>query len=613
MFSKQGIMKRLSVGALILAMTGTSLLTGCSGSASNAGSQTTEAQVTKDTEQAKTTEAESTAAQSEAVSSEPVTIKILSQLRSLAKNVTLDDIYIWHYLEYYMRQQGYNVTIEMEDAGADPGERMSLLLNTGDLPDIVIGIGLSNVDAVNYGVNEGMLLDWLPYLNDSEIMPNANALLTSNPEYFEGVICPDGKIYSLPGIEERTYLWLAGNLGGSEVYVNGDWLEACHLEPPQTSEELLDMMRAFSEKKKAEGGDGVVYIEASKGSIENSIWSGLGFYGSGLSQFGTTISIKDGKVELPAATEDYRTFIEIMHSMYSEGLISQDYFTIDTDTAASMGSTLKYPMVDAPFRTMSDPEAFKSWINMPPFTVGNNTTVVKSVNSNVTTGNLWASAETEHPEIVAKMMDFFYDKQDGVPIWLFGPKKGEDPLGLVEGWTVKDGKFTCKEVEDGNYENWDAYAQNHLIGPYPSCTLGVGYADSRNEDGSPKYLGTKSYVDPITGKEVEMVIKAVYTDDTIDGAIRLKKEAQWATDPVHVTTVRLPSVYLDGETARHADELSMLIGDQIKTESVNFITGKRPLSELDQYFEEIKSLGVDEFVEIYRNAYSRYIDSVFGD
>ena len=49
----------------------------------------------------------------------------------------------------------------------------------------------------------------------------------------------------------------------------------------------------------------------------------------------------------------------------------------------------------------------------------------------------------------------------------------------------------------------------------------------------------------------------------------------------------------------------------INAESAKFITGTRPLDEIEKFQEELKGLGVEEYVEIYRNAYSSYMDSIF--
>ena len=36
----------------------------------------------------------------------------------------------------------------------------------------------------------------------------------------------------------------------------------------------------------------------------------------------------------------------------------------------------------------------------------------------------------------------------------------------------------------------------------------------------------------------------------------------------------------------------------------------RPLSELDAYFEELKSLGIEEYIAIYQEAYAPFLETL---
>ncbi len=624
---KKKIQKRLPAVLLALAMAA-GCLTGCGGSGGGAASGTEETGTSKAEEGSaaesaaeSVTEAES-AVESSAVTEStgqaaaeelgPITIRILTKLAAIADpSVDVNDLYVFRYLEYYMRQQGYDLTIEVEDAGAEGiGEKISLALATGNLPDIVWAQGsLSNTDAVTYGAMEGQILDWTPYISDPELMPNVYALTQSQPEAFAEATCFDGGIYALPCIDERTYLWTAGNMNGVNVYINTEWMEACGLEQPSTMEDFIDMLRAFQKKKETDGGDGVVFMGASGSSLESYIWTSLGYY-SNVQGFGTGMALKDGQAWLPAATDDYRTFIDLMHTIYAEGLVAEDYFTMDTETAFSIAQTQAYPVVSDPVRTMPDAETFRNWIDAPPVMEGGNDTTVVAASRNVNQGALWVSADTEHPEVIAKMLDYVFGVE-GHEMMHYGPKEGEDPLGLVDGWYVKDGKLTTKMVEEGVYGSYDEYGLNHLYTESAKIGCSIGTAgEARNDDGS-ALKKEASFVDGITGKEVKVPVKVLYSDDNLDGAVRLKNSAAWA-DQGHLTIIRVPEVYLTQEDTNRVAELKMLLSDHITQESINFITGARPLDELDAYFEELKDLGVDEYIQIYRDAYSDFLESTFN-
>lgn len=63
------------------------------------------------------------------------------------------------------------------------------------------------------------------------------------------------------------------------------------------------------------------------------------------------------------------------------------------------------------------------------------------------------------------------------------------------------------------------------------------------------------------------------------------------------------------------DEMTMT-GQAIKTwinnETARFITGKRPLSELDKFMEELRGLGVEDYITAYRAAYQDFLNRTFG-
>ncbi len=552
----------------------------------------------------------------EVSSEEPIKISVMTKNSSLAVNVDPDDYYFFHYLEYYMKQLGYNVELDVIE-GSNDADKMQTLLGTGDLPDLVLGRAnsLSNLNAVTYGANEGMLLDWTPYINDKEIMPNVNALLQSNPEVFEASTCIDGAIYALPCFSERCYLWGNGNLprGITLYYDTVNWLEPLGLKPPETAEELIEVMRAFQKKKKKkeEGGDGVVYM-GTTGNLEQYLWTALGFFGNVINDSGTAIAVKDGEVYLPAATEEYREYIELMHTMYTEGLIPQDYFTMDPETVNSMVATRAYPMVGNSRWGIEDySEELLDWVAWPAVTAGSNEKAICSISSNIDYGCVWVSAETEHPEVIARMIDYAYGAE-GYDILVLGPKEGEDPLGLVDGWYAgADGGITTKMMEDGYYDSWIEYDQNvicPLDGKFGSL-IGARIL-TFNSDGSSVDFGRKSWTDAITGEEISLPIMGDNDQLTQDNCWRKRLEEEWALKG-HLTTLWLPGVFFDQATTDRTTDLKVLIKDYVTSESVNFITGVRPLEEIDQFFAKLQELGVEEYVEYYREAYSNFLKEYF--
>lgn len=543
------------------------------------------------------------------ITTDPITISVLCDRVSTTTN-DAKDLWYFKYLEWWMNEQGYNVTIEVQQT-TEKQQQISLMLGTDSLPDLVWGIDLSKEQAVTYGVEEGMILDWAPYLNE-ETMPNLMALLEDYPDAIAGSTAPDGGIYGLPTLIDRGWGQAAGNGPGSIcVNINMKWLEECGIkEVPDTLDEFIDMLRAFRDNIKLESGEEVIPLVNNAGLFEQYLWACLGYYG-GSSKNGISFAIKNEEVWLPAATEDYKTYIEIMKTLYDEKLISEDYFTMDTTTARGLMSADVCGVLGDYGLATTQPEDFADWVSVVPMTIGDTEKVATSVNATYTFGKIWASASTEYPEVLAVLLDYVYS-DEGSTYYAYGPQKGKDPLNLLSGWYYdENGVITNDEIASGKSTYTDHYSWCAQY-VYPSINTGNAVAYnrySRELAGLDSNIKTTTYKDAITGQTVNVVEKITYTEDNADGYTRYSKVAAWEA---YCTTVKLPSVFMSEDETLRAAELRGILEEHINAETAKFITGLRPISEIDDYFKELEGLDVDEYVEMYRTAYSTYMDAVFN-
>lgn len=594
--------KKRSWALLLAGVLSASCLSGCG--QSNIKQEETQKQTESPSVLENSTEvSQETETQGGPITTDPITISILTGRMSNATN-DADDIWYFKYLEWWMNEQGYNVTIDVQQT-SEMNQQLSLLLGTNSLPDLIWGTHLTEDYAVMYGQGEGMILDWTPYLNE-ETMPNLYGILQENQNALAASTLPDGGIFGLP--------YLSTNSEGSNyttfgmvdrMYVNTKWLEQCDLEMPTDLDGFLDMLRAFKNVE-LESGEEVIPAVSNVGYFGRYFWMGLGWYGADFDEYGTMFAIKDGKVNLPAATEDYRTFIEIMKTCYEEGLISPDYFTMDATTArgymkaGTCGVLCDY--------TLGNTEVFSDWVAVPPILIGDNDQIVVSASANYTTNTVWASADTEYPEVLAMLMDYVYSPE-GTLLYFYGPKQGEDPLEMLDGWYYDENqKLTTKLVADGTYSSIDLYARQYVYStssvgnkaPIKAYSMELAGLENTVE----QYVG----IDAITGESI-LGDKRNWVYDTADGWWRFTTSEVMAP---YMTEVRLPAVYMAEEESLRAVELSTVINQYIQSETAKFITGIRPISELDAYYEELKAMDVEEYIEMYQAAYSDYINSVFN-
>ncbi|MBE6960414.1 MAG: hypothetical protein E7448_06805 [Ruminococcaceae bacterium] len=530
----------------------------------------------------------------EPITTDPITITIMTKRHAGTTN-DAEDLWFFKYMEYWYAQYGYNVTINVTQAG-DPTEQTLLLLGSDSLPDIMWGMTLSEATATAYGVEDNLILDWAPYLNEM-VMPNIYKRFQDDPAMLAESTAPDGAVLTLPYIAPAMWHSSPHNVqDGSGLFVRQSWLDACNLDMPTTEKEFFDMLRAF---KKLKGPSSVPLADTDM-MLEYYLWTCLGYYG-GASKYGTSPAIKDGKVVLPCMTEDYRTYIKFMNTLFTEGLIDSRYFsTLSSSAVQAMAASGKLG-VFGDWTLGAVGKDYKDYVALPPIPMGGNDDCYLTRLSWYTTGSVWASSKTEYPEVVAMMIDFIYS-DEGAFLYRYGPKQGEDPLNLLDGWYYdKNGDITYTEVENGTYANIQDY-QRQLI--YPIDTAGVRPVVVTSGSGE-----TLTYKDAVTGEDISAKVTLDLNIDNADNYWHKTSSETWRP---YATSVKLGSVWLSEDENVEITDLRAVLNNYIASESAKFITGRRPMSEIDEFWDELEQMDIDRYLEIYVNAYAPYMESVFG-
>ena len=538
-----------------------------------------------------------------AFAEEKPTLRLITMLHT-EQTAAIEDLFFFKHLE-----NKFNVNLELEAVTSDNAvERANMLLQTGDVYDLM-WLSLGNSDAVKFGVDQGLLLDWTPYLTE-ELMPNAWKAKQDYPDAFAASVAPDGAMYSMPYIRGAIYCNNTGAFSATiRVNINKEWLEACELEKPTTLDEFINVLRVFKEKDPAGLGDQLIPCIDNQNKIKDLIWNALGFYAAGGGQtYGTNFSIKNGEVVLPAYTSEAKLFMETLKTMYDEGLVSPDYFTLDQ--TANRGIVAEKRVGVFGDSTLQPAENnWQAWDALWPLSSSVNDQRVASVNFGYSIGT-YSSADTEYPELVAAITDYMYS-DEGAMLYQTGPLKGSAEEAAVpgsNGWYIKDGVVTNDLVES----NPTYTITNGNTGYYYVAGRFDNYENYRFEYAGVEHdAEVRTIHDVITGRDVPAPVtdSSVWLDDNWDRHWRV---TQTTALNDYLTFVRLPSVYLTVEQEELVTDLKMVIEDYITQETPKFITGARSLDEFDAYQQELKELGIEEYIELYRNAYAPFMQSTFG-
>ncbi|CAM4268751.1 extracellular solute-binding protein [Paenibacillus tarimensis] len=210
-------------------------------------------------------------------------------------------------------EEATNTNIEFSwipDASKE--ERLNTSLASDSLADIVTLTILDN-SSVRNALKAGVFWEVGPYLDE---FPNLAAI---SPEMRTSASI-DGKLYGVP---------MQKQVARNGVIIRKDWLDKLGLEVPRTTDELMEVAKAFTEQDPDGNG-----VKDTTGFMDRSDLV-YGAFKTLSSYFGTpsvwSVS-EDGKVTPEFESEGYIKTMDYMKQLYEGGYINKDFaVTAKTD------------------------------------------------------------------------------------------------------------------------------------------------------------------------------------------------------------------------------------------------------------------------------------------
>ena len=506
----------------------------------------------------------------------------------------------WFY-KFIEKEMNINLEITKLSSGA---EQLTLMFADGDLPDIIIGAGLDSASLMRYGADEEMLADLAPYITE-ELTPNLYKLYSENPEYKDAVADKDGHIWSLGYINDTTD---RGQI--SRAFINYDWLEDAGLSTPATLDEFVNMLKTFKSR-----GDNITPMGGSW-EAENPLLILLNAFGYITENpKGMDIALRNGEVVLPIADrEAYGEYIKLLRELYKEGLIHENFFTMNLSSVKTMIAQGECGYVaTAPFTYTAD---YTSWWGAQPLTSNLNNTAQwpQGTDSALTSGGFVVSADSENKELAMAFADWFFEESGtNYNMSTNGPAATQTEYiydDVVTGFEIDEetylATFPGYVRKQNNYSSKNDYAGKEIY-LWGYRLLGLGKGSESSNIAAIQYGYTP---DEIVGGFTDVTVAGIQgevrkeTAKDGDMAFRLALED---TMVPYVTKDTLPTAYLDAETVSKLSNLWTLVKEYASQETANFVVGRRELTdaELDKYFNEIEALGATEIVNAYKEYYGK--------
>ena len=438
------------------------------------------------------------------------------------------------------------VKINMEPVpGSNYEDKKRALLATNNIPDI---IGVSASDAAEFATT-GMFLAISDYFDR---MPNFQKVMETNPEIKKLFI--DGKLYSLP-IAEHFKIQ-----GGKAPMIRTDILEKLDLAVPTTFDELYDTLK----KMKEAYPDSYPFSSRGIPAFLDAFAFGMG------GGFGMTYDDQAGTYFYGQNKPEFKEVLTYLNKLYSEGLLDPD-FAVNTkqnwDEKMSTGRSFFYYDNNSfavnytaalqqtepgakfdriPYLKNSKGE-IRGWLYPKGWLVD----------------NYAISSKTKDPEAVIAMFDWMYG-EEGTNVTNYG----------IEGETfeIVDGQARITEATLEKYKGSTDPARVML------SEIGAGL------------LALSVHVDEGPFKQL--------SDPNL---------VRWGEELVNDPGARYAPALAPSFTAEESKLIKGLTSKiaPLEEDVVKFILGIKPLSEFDQWAEQLTKAGTDQLESIYNEALKR--------
>lgn len=430
-------------------------------------------------------------------------------------------------------------------------EQLGLLMASGDLPDIIQIRGLYSGGSPA-GVDDGVFLDLTELM--PEYAPDYYKAITRSDLAYRLSTTNDGRILqfnilkqSAPAFERINFI--------SPIMEKYDIQEM-----PVTIEDYEALFEKFAQ-------DGLPAISPIKtGQVEQFMWP----YGIAP---GWHLG-ENGHIRFGAGTEEYKDYLTMMNRWYEAGYIYKDFMSnttptehralftnlqvgmhIDaTDLAKSMANSLGYETTPANYPRLHEgqhiPFENVTWDTLPDH--GSMATVI--------------TTSCENPELAMQYMNYFYTQE------------GAD----LANWGIEDKSYIVDE--QGNKQFTDYMYKNDVVALGDAQTMFKIHLFAKLAE--PDVVCNPNIVVDEKGLELRML----YSDDeTIDNS-RV-----------------LPGFQMSSETSVARNEIMVDINTYIDEMTLKFITGDTPLTDFDEYLDQLKDMGLEEAIAITEEQFQKFM------
>jgi putative aldouronate transport system substrate-binding protein len=444
---------------------------------------------------------------------------------------------------------------------ADYDVKVGTLIAAGQEPYIIPKIYPGGEDAYVAG---GQILPISDYVKH---MPNFQAKVAAwNLDGdLDTLRQSDGKYYLLPGLHQNV-------VSDYTIGVRTDLLSKYNIATPSTLPQVEAMLTTLKDKNPGHYPFSDRYNQPTAGGaflqmIGNAYGTNAGWNYQTYNQ-GAYFDQSAKKYVFAAAMPQYQQMVTLLNGWYNKGLIDPESFTQpDTQAQAKLTSGKSFALMENAQQIAIDQKAMPAGQTVGKIPVPLGPAGATVVGSRLDAGLLISSKAASNPNFIAMLqfIDWLWYSDAGMLYARWGIE------GTTYSGSVADGTFALESNVD-----WSGLHPNAKI----EINTEYGFYNGVFSVGGPTQLMQTQY------PPAELAFQKI-----MDARTPLP-----VNPPAPLTTLQSQTATTTGTS----------LMDYVQSQTVGFITGKRPLSQWSAFQSELQGKGSANFLNIFTTAYDTY-------
>jgi putative aldouronate transport system substrate-binding protein len=497
----------------------------------------------------------------------------------LPQSVQVTDYYDNYLTNLLQEKSGLNFEfVFFPSTGPEAVQKLELMVTSNqELPDIITAINVGPLGKLNYGA-QGVYLALDEYLETDthwlEIAKEKYLTEQEKKDMYTYYTSADGHIYGFPYVVSDPT-----DDTSHSLWINHSWLSTLGLEMPKTTEDFYNVLTAFkNEDPNGNGTNDEIPFVGSTAWVSDPTFCILSSF---IYFTPVRLNVENGVISAPYVQEEYREGLRYLNRLVSEDLLSPLSFTQDgashkamldltPDQDSYVGVFSGHPHTKFAVDSLKRME----YTSIPPLT-GPGGVCYSPMELTGYGVSVHITRDAKNPQLVFRFLDMMC--QDDLSLSVRFGKEGDDWRFAEPGDEGRTEKYSPPVYWTSNLrwttENnviWNLNAFNFL----PKGLFGAGV------------------------KQVYDNEATQYRSDDFYRSVA-EREGKQPEETVNIL------IYTEDEQEK-INEFETNIKTYEAEQRVLFITGGRDIeNDWDDYINELKAMGLDNYLKIVQTCYDR--------